>query len=200
MSKPYQPPTQQSIDALAAAIVVFVVELAQAIFSFRPEHTRRRLHRAIQRAERAVEVMLFLMALRLAGPPPKSHVSTSRRNTPRGYSRRTKRSMLLFKYARMRQRHCNFYLRVARLIEASAHPMRHVRRFLSASPKACAAHASSLRIHLRTRSAPTRRSAPSTRTRHNQNPRPHRRPIPHAATKLFAAGAGVCPHSGAQRS
>ncbi len=130
MSKPYQPPTQQCIDALAAAIVVFVVELAQAIFSLDPEHTRRRLHRAVQRAERGVEVMFFLMALRLAGPPPKRNVSMSRRNTPHGFSRRTKRSMLVFKYARVRLRHRNFYLRIARLIEAVAHPMRYVQRLL----------------------------------------------------------------------
>lgn len=130
MSKPYQPPTQQCIDALAAAIVVFVVDLAQAIFSFDPEHTRRRLHRAIQRAERAVEVLLFLMALRLAGPPPKRNISISRRNMPRGFSRRTKHSALVFKYARVRLRHGNFYLRIARLIEAIVQPMRYVRRFL----------------------------------------------------------------------
>jgi|GEM_PF-2394251 len=130
MSKPYQAPSQQSIDALAAAIVGFVVELAQAIFSFDPEHTRRRLHRAIQRAERAVEVMLLLMALRLAGPPPKSNVLISRRNTPRGFSRRTKRSKLVFKFARVRLRHGNFYLRIVRLIEAMVQPMRYVRRFL----------------------------------------------------------------------
>jgi hypothetical protein len=129
LPKHYQPPSQHSIDALAAAIIVFVIELAQAIFKSHPEHTRR-VHRAILQAERAVELMLLLMAFRLATPPAQRLSSFARRNTPAGFTRRVRVSRLLFKYARVRQRHGAFHQRIARLIEAIAAPSRYVQRLL----------------------------------------------------------------------
>jgi hypothetical protein len=101
--RPYQPPSQHLIDALAAAIIVFVTELAQALFT---PHARRHMHRAIRRVERAVELMLLLIA------------------------RRVRRSKLLFKHARVRLRHGAFHQRLARLITAIAQPSGYVQRFL----------------------------------------------------------------------
>lgn len=118
------------IDALAAAIVVFVVELAQAIFTPHAEHTRRRIHHAIRRAERAVELMLLLMAFRLATPPAQQLSSFARRNTPIGFARRVRQSKFLFKHARVRLCGGAFHQRIARLIAAIAQPSRYVQRFL----------------------------------------------------------------------
>ncbi len=118
------------IDALAAAIIVFVVGLAQAIFTPHAEHTRRRIHHAIRRAERAVELMLLLMAFRLATPPAQQFSSFARRNTPIGFARRVRQSKFLYKYARVRLRGGAFHQRIARLIAAIAQPARHVQRFL----------------------------------------------------------------------
>jgi|CXWL01.1.fsa_nt_gi hypothetical protein len=118
------------IDALAAAIIVFVVQLAQAIFTPHPAHTRRRIHHAIRRAERAVELMLLLMAFRLATPPAQRLSSFARRNTPVGFARRVRQSKFLFKHARVRLRHGAFHQRIARLIAAIARPSRYVQRFL----------------------------------------------------------------------
>ncbi len=118
------------IDALAAAIIVFVTELAQAIFTPHPEHSRRRIHHAIRRAERAVELMLLLMAFRLATPPAQRLSSFARRNTPNGFTRRVRRSKFLFKHARVRLRRGAFHQRLARLITAIAQPTRYVQRFL----------------------------------------------------------------------
>ncbi len=115
------------IDALAAAIIVFVTELAQAIFA---PHPARHMHRAIRRAERAVELMLLLMAFRLATPPAQQLSSFARRNTPSGFTRRVHQSKFLFKHARVRLRHGAFHQRVARLITAIAQPTRYVQRFL----------------------------------------------------------------------
>jgi len=118
------------IDALAAAIIMFVVELAQAIFTPHPELTRRRIHHAIRRAERAVELMLLLMAFRLATPPAQRLSSFARRNTPIGFARRVRQSKFLFKHARVRLRAGAFHQRIARLIAAVAKPARYVQRFL----------------------------------------------------------------------
>ncbi|MFN3465895.1 MAG: hypothetical protein ACK4X1_17645 [Terricaulis sp.] len=118
------------IDALAAAIIVFVTELAQAIFTPHPEHSRRRIHHAIRRAERAIELMLLLMAFRLATPPAQRLSTFARRNTPNGFTRRVRRSKLLFKHACVRLRHGAFHQRLARLIAAIAQPTRYVQRFL----------------------------------------------------------------------
>lgn len=115
------------IDALAAAIIVFVTELAQAIFA---PHPARHMHRAIRRAERAVELMLLLMAFRLATPPAQRLSSYARRNTRSGFARRVRKSKLLFKHARVRLRHGAFHQRLARLIAAIAQPSRYVQRFL----------------------------------------------------------------------
>jgi len=152
------------IDALAAAIIVFVVELAQSIFTPHPEHTRRRIHHAIRRAERAVELMLLLMAFRLATPPAQRPSSFARFNARPGFRRRVGQSKFLFKYARVRLRGGAFYQRIARLIAAIAKPSRYVQRFLSASTKACAAHASSSLAPPRTRSSPMRKRSRATRT------------------------------------
>lgn len=129
MPNTYQPPTQHSIDALAAAIIAFVTELARALFTIHPEHARR-VHRAIRRAERAVEVMLLLMAFRLATPPAQRLSSFARRNTRAGFTRRVGHSRLLFKHARVRRRDGAFHQRIARLIAAIAQPSRYVQRFL----------------------------------------------------------------------
>ena len=115
------------IDALAAAIIVFVTELAQAIFA---PHPARRMHRAIRRAERAVELMLLLMALRRATAPAQRLTSFARRNTRSGFARRVRKSKFLFKHARVRLRHGAFHQRLARLIAAIAQPSRYVQRFL----------------------------------------------------------------------
>ncbi len=115
------------IDALAAAIFVFVIELARALFA---PHTRRRVHRAIRRAERAAELMLLLMAFRLATPPAQQLSSFARRNTPIGFARRVRQSKFLFKHARVRLRAGAFHQRIARLIAAIAQPARYVQRFL----------------------------------------------------------------------
>ncbi|MEZ5959463.1 MAG: hypothetical protein R3C30_03420 [Hyphomonadaceae bacterium] len=130
MPRTYQPPSQHVIDALAAAIIVFVVELAQAIFTPHPEHTRRRIHLAIRRAERAVELMLLLMAFRLATPPAQRLSSFSRRNTPVGFRRRVRQSKFPLKHVRVRLRHGAFHQRIGRLIAAIAEPSRYVQRFL----------------------------------------------------------------------
>jgi hypothetical protein len=123
----YQPPSQHLIDALAAAIIVFVTDLAQALFA---PHPARHMHRAIRRAERAVELMLLLMAFRLATPPAQRLSSFARRNTPNGFTRRVRQSKFLFKHARVRLRHGAFHQRLARLITAIAQPSRYVQRFL----------------------------------------------------------------------
>lgn len=118
------------IDALAAAIIMFVIELAQAIFAPRPENTRRRIHHAIRRAERAVELMLLLMAFRRATPPAQPLSSFARRNTPAGFRRRMTRARLLLRHARVRLRAGAFHQRLARLVEAIAAPSRYVQRFV----------------------------------------------------------------------
>lgn len=128
--KHFQPLSQNMIDAFAAAIVVFVVELAQAIFTPHPEYARRRIHHAIRRAERAVELMLLLMAFRLATPPAQRLSSFARRNTRPGFGRRVKHSRLLLRHASVRLRNGASHQRIARLIEAIAAPSRYVRRFL----------------------------------------------------------------------
>ncbi len=118
------------IDALAAAIIVFVVELSQAIFAPHLEQSRRCLHHAIRRAERAVELLLLLTAFRLATPPVQRLSSFARRNTPPGFRRSVGFSRLLLKHVRVRLRRGAFHQRIARLIASIAQPSRYVRRLL----------------------------------------------------------------------
>lgn len=130
MSNSYQPPSRKHIEAFTASIVVFLVGLARIIFSPDAWLTHRPLHRAVKRAERAVECLLFLMAARLVVIPRKRDVSIIRRNAPSGFRRRCKRSKLFFKHARARLRVGGCYQRIARLITVLAKPARYVRRFL----------------------------------------------------------------------
>jgi hypothetical protein len=123
VSQRYQPPTQHRIEAFAASLVVWLLALARDLATRQFD-----IRHAVKRAERAVECVLFLMAVRRV-PPPTSKLTYVRRGAPPGFRRRSKTSRLLFKHARVRV-HGSILHRLARLIEALAHPERYVARFL----------------------------------------------------------------------
>jgi len=125
VSQRYQPPTQERIEAFAASLVVWLIALARDFIAHPFD-----LRRVMKRAERAVECVLFLMAVRNIVPPPPSAKRTYlRRSAPSGFRRRANTSRLLFKYARVRLRSGGILQRLARLISALAYPEHYIARF-----------------------------------------------------------------------
>ena len=124
MSQRYQPPTKERIEAFAASLVVWLLALARDFIAHPFD-----LCRVMKRAERAVECVLFLIAVRRATPPQTPKLTYIRRSAPPGFRRRKKTSRLLFKHARVRLRTGGILQRLARLIAALANPERYVARF-----------------------------------------------------------------------
>lgn len=125
MSQRYQPPTKERIEAFAASLVVWLLTFARDLIAY-PFNPRR----VIKRAERAVESVLFLMAVRRVAPPPPQKLAYVRRGAPPGFRRQRRTSRLLFKHARVRVRDGSVLQRLARLLDALAYPERYVARFM----------------------------------------------------------------------
>lgn len=129
MKQARPPLTQARLEAFVASAVAWAVRLLGAVLHPRAAMRRRRLTEFVRRAERFVEFILFLKAVRAFGPPPK------RRRTPRapppGFRRVERRFTLFWKIARIRApRGASLIDRLAQLLHALANPERYVARFL----------------------------------------------------------------------
>jgi hypothetical protein len=123
------PLTQDLLEALAASAVAWAVRLLGAVLHPNAARRRKRLAAFVARVERFVEHIIFLQAVRQAGPPPKRRHAP--RSTPPGFRRVRRRPTLFWKIARIRaDRHMSLVDRLARLLGVLARPERFIARFL----------------------------------------------------------------------
>jgi hypothetical protein len=128
--KPAQPLiTQDKLDAFIAFGLSWLVWLLAVILKLGAPRRSRLLRRFVEKLERYVEVVVFLMAVRA--------IALKRRrprlmpvNAPPGFRRLyARRRRLLFKHARICDRRLSLHQRVFRLIAALANPAPYIARF-----------------------------------------------------------------------
>jgi len=123
------PLTQDLLEAFAASAVAWAVRLLGVLLHPNASRLRRRLAAFVARVERFVEHIVFLQAVRAAGPPPQRRARPG--STPPGFRRVRRRLTLFWKIARIRaDRHASLVDRIARLLDVLARPAPYVGRFL----------------------------------------------------------------------
>lgn len=128
MTHALPPLTKDLIDVFAASAVAWAVRLLGVLVAPGAVRRRRPMRRLLTFLERAVECIVFLWAVQRFGPTPRG--LRRPRSVPRGFRRVMGNRRLLLKCARIRARGANPLARVARLLEALAHPERYISRFI----------------------------------------------------------------------
>jgi hypothetical protein len=121
--------TEEKIAAYRAAAFSFLMWLLSVIFALGAPRRSRRLKRFLTRCERRVEMILFLVAHRRAGPVRRPRTLRPG-SVPPGFRRAQPTPRLLFKTARIRARGQSLRQRALRLLHVMAAPERFVARFL----------------------------------------------------------------------
>ena len=122
------PLTKDLLDAFATHAVAWAVRLLGVLFDQSAPRRRRCLIAFVRMLERFVEYTLFLRAVHAFGPTPKRRRRPA--STPPGFRRVGRRLTLFWKIARIRApRGASLIDRIARLLEAIAHPAPYIARF-----------------------------------------------------------------------
>lgn len=121
--------TEERIAAYSAAAFSCLMWLLSVIFALGAPRRSRRLKRFLTRCERRVEMILFLMAHRRAGPVRRPRTLRPG-SVPPGFRRAQPTPRLIFRAARIRARGQSLRQRALRLLEVMAAPERFVARFL----------------------------------------------------------------------
>jgi hypothetical protein len=121
--------TESRVEAYVASMLRLLGWLFAAILRLNPIGRSARLKRVLARAERTVEIILFLKAAALYGPPPQR--KTHPRFAASGFRRiQGRRLRLFFRNAGVRARKASPLTRVIALIQALTRPQRAVAYFL----------------------------------------------------------------------
>ncbi len=142
MTQTRPPLSKDTIEAFAASAVAWAVRLLGVLVAPGADRRRRLMRRFLNHIERAVECIVFLWAVErsrlgeaeaslrqsLVGPTPRR--TRRPRSVPPGFRRTMGSRRLFWKCARIRARGADALTRVARLLEALAHPERYIARFM----------------------------------------------------------------------
>lgn len=124
-------PTPETIEAYAASALDWLGWLMGVMLRLGAPRASRRLTRAVELLERAVESILFLKAVHRVGPPLAPRAPARPLAAAAGFRRRyfTRRRRLLFKRARLKLRRAGLYQRVLRAVAALARPEPYIARY-----------------------------------------------------------------------
>jgi hypothetical protein len=130
MKQPQPGLPKPETDAFLASGIAWLGWFLAIILKLGAPRRSRTLRRWIEKLERFVEHVIFLMAVQRLAPLPRPYRQAPPRHIPAGFRRATRSWRFVFKLARIRARRKSWPQRVERLISALANPERYIARFL----------------------------------------------------------------------
>lgn len=120
---------KHKIDAFVAFGLDWLGWLLAMVLKLGAPRRSRTLRRLVQKAERYVDSIVFIMAIARLNPRPR-RLARHPISAPIGFRRITTSRRLLLKHARIRDRRLSLHARVLRLLSALAHPERYIARLV----------------------------------------------------------------------